>query len=75
MKTPKDTLAAKTTPSAVVQRPEVQKESVHTTEASHQKMSVDGATLPPNLTHGQPHTQPDTDVSAPKVFPEYCNII
>ncbi len=63
VQTPKDTLSSKTTPSAVVQSPDVQKESSHTTEASYQEMSATGAekelTLPPDLTQGQPDTQPD----------------
>ncbi|XP_070764810.1 serine/threonine-protein kinase Nek1 [Enoplosus armatus] len=52
VKTPKEVL-----PSAVVQSPEVHKESAGTKEASHRETSVAGAaervTLPPNLTETQ----------------------
>ncbi|XP_019133844.2 serine/threonine-protein kinase Nek1 isoform X2 [Larimichthys crocea] len=55
--TPKEVLPSKPTLSAAVQSPEVQKEKVHTTQASHQEMSVAAAvervTLPPNLTEAQ----------------------
>lgn len=57
VKTSKEELPCKPMSSAVVQSPEVQKESTHTTEASHQEMSVAGAvervTLPPNFTETQ----------------------
>ncbi len=57
VKTPKEVLPSMLTPSAVVQRPEFQKESTRTIEATHQEMSVAGAvervTLPPNLTETQ----------------------
>ncbi|KAM8745722.1 serine/threonine-protein kinase Nek1 isoform 1-T2 [Acanthopagrus schlegelii] len=53
-KTPTEVLPSKPTASAVVQSAEVQKESSHTTGASHQQASAAGAvdrvTLPPNLT-------------------------
>lgn len=57
VKTPKEVLPCKQTPSAVVQSTEVQKESADTTDSSRQEMSVAGVvervTLPPNLTETQ----------------------
>lgn len=58
-KTPTEVLPSKPTASAAVPSAEVQKESSHTTGASHQQTSAAGAedrvTLPPDLTetHGQ----------------------
>lgn len=57
-KTPTEVLPSKPTASAAVPSAEVQKESSHTTGASHQQTLAAGArdrvTLPPNLTetHG-----------------------
>ncbi|XP_042339439.1 serine/threonine-protein kinase Nek1 isoform X2 [Plectropomus leopardus] len=57
MKTPEEVLPSKPTPPAVVLSPEVQKETVDSTEASHQEISVAAAvqrvTLPPNVTEIQ----------------------
>ncbi|XP_032382145.1 serine/threonine-protein kinase Nek1 isoform X4 [Etheostoma spectabile] len=57
LKTPKEALPSKPTPPAVVPSPEVQRESVYSTEASHQETSaasaVERVTLPPNLTEIQ----------------------
>ncbi|KAG8003471.1 Serine/threonine-protein kinase Nek1, partial [Nibea albiflora] len=57
VKTPKEVSPSKPTQSAAVQSPEVQKDKAHTTQASHQEMSVaaavERATLPPNLTEAQ----------------------
>ncbi|XP_045906162.1 serine/threonine-protein kinase Nek1 isoform X1 [Micropterus dolomieu] len=57
VKTPKEVLPCKQTPSAVVQSTEVQKESADTTDSSRQEMSVAGVVervkLPPNLTETQ----------------------
>ncbi|XP_035509684.1 serine/threonine-protein kinase Nek1 isoform X2 [Morone saxatilis] len=56
-KTPKEVLPSQPTPSAVVQSPDVQKESAHITKAPHREMSVVGAVgrviVPPNLTETQ----------------------
>ncbi|XP_044054578.1 serine/threonine-protein kinase Nek1 isoform X2 [Siniperca chuatsi] len=57
VKTPKEVLSCKPTPSAVVQSPEVQKESADATEASRLEMyvasAVEGVKLPPKLSEIQ----------------------
>ena len=55
LRIPKEALTSKSMPSAVLQSPEVQKESAAPTEASHQDVAdtAEGVTLPTNLSETQ----------------------
>lgn len=69
IKTPKEVLLSKPKSPAAVRSPEVQKESTHIAEASHQEMSVPGAVETATLRlRLDTETQGQRDISSPSTF-------